>query len=140
MANLMTTKIAPLSRVTVEVVVIHDGITQNALSTAAALAKGLDARIRLLVPHVVPYPLALENSPPVRYAADRCRLLAAETSIPIRIDVRICRDATEAIVSALPPHSIVVMAPRRFWKWHWEPALAAKLRRHGHQVIVPAHQ
>ena len=126
-----------------EVVVLHTttSATLQALRTAARLAEGLAARIRLLVLETVPYPLPV-NTPqvPVEFTERRFRTVASETSIDTRVDIRLGRDQAEMLESALEPHSLVVVAAKGGW---WPTAqkrqakrLAKRLERLGHQVVV----
>jgi hypothetical protein len=128
---------------TLEVVVMFTDVpsTLKALKTAAELARNLSGRIRLVVPSVVPYPLPLE-SPQVSKAFNQRRFqtLAAQGSAAARIDTRVelylCRDRDTALCQALPPEALVVIGARRSWLPTREKALAAKLRRKGHHVIL----
>src|SRR5690242_3503082 len=88
--------------------------TLAALRTAARLAKSLSARIRLLAPHVVPFQLPL-TSPPVslEWSRRRLRELAVAESVDVEVDMRLCRDATDLVLNALNPHSIVVIGQRK---------------------------
>jgi hypothetical protein len=108
----------------VEVVVVHTAIptTLVALKTAATLAKGLSARVRLLVPQVVPYALPLEHPPvPISFTERRFRTVAEKAAV-------------------LRPRSLIVVGARStsWWSRAWpsaETRLARRLRRLGHQVV-----
>ena len=80
---------------TLEVVVLHTTTegTLQALKTAASIAQGIAAQIRLLVPQVVPYPLPLE-SPAIskEFNERRFRTVASKADVETRIDIRLCRD------------------------------------------------
>jgi hypothetical protein len=128
-----------------EVIVLHTTTkaTLQALRTAARLAEGLAARIRLLVLEIVPYPLPL-NAPqvPVEFTQRRFRTVALETSgasrtsIETDVDIRLGRDKAQMLESALKPHSLVVMAAKTGWWPNAEKRLAKRLERTGHQVVV----
>jgi hypothetical protein len=126
-----------------EVVVMFTDVpgTLRALKTAAELAHNLCGRIRLLAPQVVPYSLPLD-SPPVsgKFNERRFQTLVSQGSAPVPIDTRVdiclCRDRAEAICQALPPEALVVMGAQRSWWPTAERALARKLRRKGHHVIL----
>jgi hypothetical protein len=115
--------------------------TLRALRTAAELAHNLSGRIRLLALQVVPYPLPLD-SPQVsrQFNERRFQTLAADGSVPVLIDTRVemclCRDRDTAVCQALESEALVVMAARRSWLPTAEKALARKLRKKGHHVIV----
>jgi hypothetical protein len=122
-----------------DVVVLFTTIpgTLEALRSAADLAHGLRARIRLLVPHVVAYPLPLDQ-PAVQLSVLVRRFIAisqhaeAETTI----DIRLCRDPWDAIREALSAPSIVVLGGRRRWWPTREDSMARRLRSEGHHVVL----
>jgi hypothetical protein len=127
------------SAIGLDVVVIHLGKRQTltALRVAAKLAEGLQGAIRLLVAHVVAYPLPLE-SPAVELAtlARQFNTISEEARVDPSVEICLCRDPWEAIGSRLKPRSIVVLAgPRRWWPTR-EARLARRLRRAGHSVIL----
>jgi hypothetical protein len=111
--------------------------TKGALNTANDLARDLDTRIVLLVPHVVPYPLPLEN-PPVSAEFTRRALsqLAVEQKLEVTIKVYLCRDRNDAVRRALKPDAFVVIGTRKRWWPHGERMLARLLRRDGHSVFL----
>jgi hypothetical protein len=112
-------------------------LTLAALKRAGELAHTLGARLTLLVPQIVPYPLPLE-SPPVLLDWNEQRFSAIARESPVETTVRIylCRDREEALGSVLSPHSIVVVGARKRWWPTAEERLARKLRRSGHEVIL----
>jgi hypothetical protein len=111
--------------------------TLKALKTAAELAHNLNGRIRLLAAQVVPYPLPLE-SPQVSKEFNELRFqtIARHSCIETRVEVYVCRDREEAFCQALQTEALVVMGAHRSWWPTAEKALARKLRRKGHHVIV----
>lgn len=123
---------------TLEVVVLHTSTSEtlHALKTAAQLARGLSARIRLLVLEVVPYPLPLHQPAISLSYTRRCfRTLAENASIETTVDIHLVRDPVKVLDSLLEPHSVVVMGGRRTW---WPTArnrIAKRLERTGHQVV-----
>jgi hypothetical protein len=122
-----------------EIVVMFTDVpgTLKALKTAAELAHNLNGRIRILAPQVVPYPLPLE-SPQVstEFNERRFQTITHDSRIETRVDVRLCRDRGEALCQALEPEALVVMGVHRSWWPTSEKALAGKLRRKGHYVIL----
>jgi hypothetical protein len=122
-----------------EVIVLHTttNATLQALRTAAGLAEGLAARIRLLVLEIVPYPLPL-NTPqvPVEFTQRRFRTVASDTSIDTQVDIRLGRDKAQMLESALRPHSLVVLAAKSGWWPTAEKRLAKRLEHMGHQVVI----
>ncbi len=127
-----------------EVVVVHTAIpaTLVALKTAATLAQGLSARIRLLVPQVVPYPLPLEAPPiPVSFTERRFRTVAEEVAVETTVEIVLCRDIATALEALLPPRSLVVVGAQstRWRTLGWpsaEARLAQVLRKRGHLVVL----
>ncbi|MBV9763824.1 MAG: hypothetical protein JOZ48_03180 [Acidobacteriaceae bacterium] len=109
-----------------------------ALARAGELAASLDAQIRIVLPHVVPYPLPL-NRPavdPLFRVKDFCDM-CEKRAIEIEIEVRLCRDAHECLRDWLPPNSLVVIGCRKN-RFGRENRLGRTLRRLGHHVIFVA--
>jgi hypothetical protein len=124
-----------------EVVVMFTDVpgTLKALKTAAELAHNLNGRIRLLAPQVVPYPLPLDSPQVSReFNERRFQTLASHGSSPVdtRVEMRLCRDRDDAVCQALEPEALVVMGAHHSWWPTAEKALARKLRRKGHQVVL----
>jgi len=113
--------------------------TLAALRRAGTMAENLSARITLLVPQVVPFPLPLQ-SPPVLldWNERRFRVIANETPVVTTVQIYLCRDRVEALRTVLRPHSIVVVGGRRRWWPTAESRLARYLRQQGHEVIFSA--
>jgi hypothetical protein len=109
--------------------------TVSALNRAATLAESLGARITLVSPQVVPYPLPL-TSPPVLldFQERRLREIAAESRVDVRVQLYLCRDELETLKRVLKPKSIVVIGGRRRWWPTREQRLAHKLRS-DHEVV-----
>jgi len=110
--------------------------TVAAMKKAGALAESLGARITLVVPQVVPFPLEL-TSPPVllEFQERRFRDIAKLSPVEINVKLYLCRDEMETAKAVLKPHSLVVVGGRRrFWPTR-EKALARTLRKAGHEVI-----
>ena len=120
----------------ISVVFTSADATLAALKEAGALANSLGARISLLVPQVVPYPLPLESPPVlVDFNERRFRLIASESPVETNVSIYLCRDPFETLGNVLKPNSIVVLGgPKRWWQTR-EKRLAGKLRRAGHEVL-----
>ncbi len=120
-----------------EVVVLHTTTkaTLQSLRTAAELAAGLAARIRLLVLEVVPYPLDVETPRvPVEFTQKRFWTVASEARVDTLIDIRLGRDSRRMLEKALKPGSLVVLERGAWWtSKYW---LAKRLERLGHQVVL----
>jgi hypothetical protein len=110
--------------------------TLAALKQAGSLASRLGAHITLVVAQVVPRPLPLD-SPPVLidWNESRFRVLAKETRVDTSVRIYLCRDRAETLLSALKPHSLVVIGGRKGWWPTRESRLARQLRQAGHEVI-----
>jgi hypothetical protein len=124
------------SRLNIIVVSTSVDTTVTALKRAGTLAESLGARITLVVPQVVPYPLPL-TSPPVLldFQERRFREIASETPADIQVRLYLCRDAVDTLKNVLRPHSLIILGGRRRWWPTREKSLARKLRRAGHEVI-----
>src|SRR3984957_6162689 len=141
MALALDRMIAPVTgapvRLDISVVFTSVNATLGALKEAGNLAKSLGARITLIVPQIVPYPLPLASPPvPVDFSERRLWVIANNCRVETRVSIYLCRDALETLQSVLQPHSLVVLGSRKRWWPTAEKRLAAKLRRAGHEVVV----
>jgi hypothetical protein len=123
-----------------EVVVVYTGVKQTlaALRAAACFARGLTARIRLVVPQLVPFPAQLDE-PPVRtdFVEQKFRTLAEQAAIETNVDIRLCRDWETGVLQGLKPGSRVVLGARmRWWPGSREGRLVRALQKRGHQVLL----
>ncbi len=111
--------------------------TLLALREAGSLANSLSARITLLVPQVVPYPLPLETPPIlVEFNEHRFRVIASESLVETGVQIYLCRDRLEMLLSTLSPNSLVVVGGRKKWWPTTEKLMARRLRQAGHKVIL----
>ena len=110
--------------------------TLAALKEAGNLANSLGARIKLVVPQVVPYPLPLETPPVlVEFNENRFRVIASESLVETSVHIYLCRDRFETLTSVLQPGSIVVLGGKKRWWPTKDELLARQLRRAGHEVV-----
>jgi hypothetical protein len=113
--------------------------TSAALQTARSMARGLGARITLMVARVVPYPLPLtEPDVPPEFTERMLESLAVEDTT---VEIYLCRDRNEAIRRALPPGSLVIVGARKkCWQPSWlfsrDRRLTRILREDGQRVLV----
>ena len=123
-------------RLNIAVVFTSVEATLAALKEAGALASSLGARITLLVPQIVPYPLALETPPVlIEFNERRFRLIASRSPVETTVQIYLCRDGLETLTNVLSPGSIVVIGGRKRWWPTREKKLARYLRRAGHEVV-----
>jgi hypothetical protein len=113
-------------------------LTRTAFQRAAELARGLDARIRLIEIQVVPSGLPLDR-PAVNpsHSIRKIRRLAEESTVPISAEIVYARDWEQGLRRSLVPGSIVLLTIKRRW-WRTEfnkKRMAARLRKAGHQVV-----
>jgi hypothetical protein len=127
----------PGPRLSISVVFTSVELTLAALKRAGTLAASLGARINLLVPQIVPFPLPLE-SPPVliEWSERRFQVLAGVSQVETAVRIYLCRDRLETLELVLVPRSIVILGARRNWWPSAEKRLARRLRRCGHEVIL----
>ena len=108
--------------------------TLSALRKATCLADQLGACVRSLVFHVVPFPSPIDE--PRINSESRLRSFCEQEKIEVRIDIRLCRDASACIHEALFPQSLILIGGRQsWWPLTAEKRLANKLRKAGHQVV-----
>ena len=123
---------------TLEIVVLHTTVTETlqALKTAAGLADGLSARIRLIVLQVVPYPLPLDHpAVAASFTQRRFRTLAANLSVETTVEIHLVRDPEKSLDAILEPHSVIVTGSRRTWFPTAHSKRTKHLQRAGHQVV-----
>ena len=108
--------------------------TAAALATARAMARGLGARITLMVAQVVPYPLPLAApAVPVEFTERLLESLGNQGDVEdTTVEIYLCRDRNETIRRALPPDSVVIIGARRWRDRH----LTKFLRHEGRRVLV----
>ena len=124
------------TRLHITVVFTSSEPTIAALKQAGTLATRLNARISLVVPQIVPYPLPL-SSPPVLldFSERHFRAIAHESPVETTVRLYLCRDRLETLLAKLEPKSLVVVGGRKRWWPTHEKRLAKKLRRAGHEVV-----
>jgi hypothetical protein len=128
----VATQPAPLD---VVVPVTTPELTRTSIRLAERLAAGLYAQVRLVRIQIVPYPLQLSH-PPVPVEFLQKQLDAYRSVLPMKREIRLARDFEPALVGALRPGSLVILAAR---KRRWRTAserIAAGLRRAGYPVLM----
>jgi hypothetical protein len=121
----------------ISVVFTSVACTLAALKHAAVLADRLHARITLLVPQIVPYPLPLTSPPVLIDWNERLfRVIAEASAVDTTVRVYLCRDSYEALKLVLRQRSRVVVGGRRkWWRYSSEKRLARNLSSAGHEVV-----
>ena len=123
-------------RLNIAVVFTSVDSTLAALKEAGNLANSLGARITLVVPQVVPYPLPLESPPVlVEFNENRFRVMATKSPVETSVHIYLCRDRFQTLTSVLKTGSIVVLGGRRRWWPTKDESLARQLRRAGYEVL-----
>lgn len=111
--------------------------TLVAIRYSARLATSLQARIRIVLPAIVPWPLTMDECP-VCEAHHRRLLRTVADGIRIETVAEIvrCREYAD-LNRTMPPHSIVVVGGRRRWwrPWSIDNRLERALEAGGHNVI-----
>jgi len=113
--------------------------TLAALRSAESLGRGLDVRIELISPKLVPYPLPLDRpTGDLSFFIRRCAATIAQAGVDeAGIHLYLCREPRSALSAALAKGSIVFIGGCRRWWWPTaESRLGRWLQRNGHHVVV----
>ena len=130
---------AQVSELRVVVPYTTPDLTRAALSYVAALGGGLEANVRLIDVHVVPFPVPVtEPTVRVEFLDRRLHAAAEEFGLPVRMELVLSRDRLETFRKVLEPRSLVVIATRGWWWFSAERRLARSLSQAGHDVVVLA--
>jgi hypothetical protein len=110
--------------------------TRATLAAAVPLARGSSARLQLLVPQVVPYPLPLEApAESISFVAERYRSLLRQLEAEADVRLCLCRRPDD-VLRMLPAHATVVVGgPAGTWRAQREERLAWRLTHLGHHVV-----
>jgi hypothetical protein len=122
----------------INVVFTDFAATTVALTRAAELAVDLTAETRIIVPHVVPYPLPLEcPAVPLEFTCKRLITLAGMAGADPYINVYLCRDVIDLLLKLLPAPSIAVLGTGKRWLFPTKThRIARVLRNKGCAVIL----
>src|SRR6266540_5061632 len=118
----------------IHIVYTGEDRTLSALRRASELARGLDTKVHIMVPQIVPYPLPL-TSPPVllEFNERRFRAIAKDQPVETSVEIYLCRDRTVMLRDNLKPNSLVLIGTHLQWWPIRERILARSLRRLGHK-------
>jgi len=112
-------------------------VAEAVLQRTAALAAGLDVRVRLVAVHTVPY-AATFGCPAAVHAhlVEQLTDLASRSPLTIEPQVVLSRGWVEGFEFAIRPESTVLVGTRKhFWRTR-EESLARDLARGGHNVAL----
>jgi hypothetical protein len=112
-------------------------LTRSLLQRVQVLTAGLQARIKLVAVHSVPYPAAF-RCPTATHAflVDQLMELAGECSLPVDPQVVLARSREEGFRYALKSESTILLGSHRhFWRTE-EERLARMLVADGHKVAL----
>ena len=123
------------------VVFTTSAATLTALRYAAAWMDRLEARLRIIVPQVVPYPLPLDRPcVPPEFRVRTVRAWCEQEAIEAQIEIQLCRNACECLKQGLAPASLVLLGVRKTWRpFTSEARLVRTLQQSGHQVLAVKH-
>jgi hypothetical protein len=112
----------------IHVAFTSDRETVAALRQAAKFAEGLNARILLVAPQVVPWAAEIDR-PPVspEFTAGKMLKLIEKSGVEAGVHVVLCRDRLEGLESVLGKNAVVIAG---------ENKLARQLTKRGHQVLL----
>ena len=113
--------------------------TRAALAAGVPLARGSRARLVVLVPQIVPYPLAVDGpADPAAFTERRYRDLVRDADGEGEVKVCLCRTASD-VLQLLPTSSTVVVGGSTGTVLATpEERLARRLTRQGHQTVFAA--
>jgi len=113
--------------------------TAAALRVAVPLARGAAARLVVLVPRIVPYPLDLDGTMPGPFLERRYEELVHELGGAATIDVCVCRRAEDIAAKIMTAESTVVVGgPVGGWLTSPEERFANRLGRYARNVSFVA--
>jgi hypothetical protein len=123
----------------IEIVVPYTewSLGEAVLKRAALLTAGLNATIRLIAVHSLPYPLPF-RCPASVHAQLVEQLVDLASRSPLRVDAQVvlARYQDEGFRHVLKPHSVVLIGARKqLWRTR-EERLACSLAQEGHQVSL----
>jgi len=129
--------VSAMTQLTIRVLATTFDGTRAALTAAIPLTRGSGARLVVLVPQVVPYPLALDApAEPASFTAERYRTLLRRMRAEAEIRVCLCRHADDVLLQLLPSHATVVVGGAAgTWRASREERLARRLTHLGHHVV-----
>ena len=96
------------------VVATTDEGTLAALNAARSFSSGLSSTITLVVPHIVPYPQALDQPlVPVSFSIARFAKLSADIDAELSLRICVCRPGDFRFDAILPMDAVVLVGGTR---------------------------
>ena len=107
--------------ITIEIVNFHvyvvattDEGTLAALNAARSLGNGLASTLTLVVPHIVPYPQAIDRPlVPVSFSIARFAKLSADIDTELSLQICVCRPGDFRFDAVLPEDGVVLVGGTR---------------------------
>jgi hypothetical protein len=128
-------------RLRINIVYTDVDTTRAALERAVDFLIDLDAETRIIVPHVVPFPLPLEEpAVPLEFQCQQLRCLAGSVGADPYVDLYLCRDRMDLLRKVLPAGSIVVIGTRKRWFPTKADRMARVLRKNGCDVLLARYE
>src|SRR4029079_13882119 len=92
------------------VVATTDEGTLAALNAARSFSSGFASSITLIVPHVIPYPLAIDDPlVPISFSIARFAKLTAQCDTELTLRVCLCRPGDFHLESVMPADVVVLV-------------------------------
>ena len=112
-------------------------MTAKVVKRAAEFASGLNAALKLVAIHVVPYPAEL-RWPAAMHAhlTDHLSRLAEHSELPATVELVVARSRDEGYRRVLPQGSTVLLGATKHWWRTPEERLARALAHQGHRVSL----
>jgi hypothetical protein len=112
-------------------------LTRGVLGRAPQLTAGLNARIKLVAVHTVPYQTEFYCPTSVHAClVQQVMDLASECPLPVEPLVVLARSREEGFLFAMREHSTVLLGSRKHWWRTAEESLARHLASQGHRVAL----
>jgi hypothetical protein len=128
------------NQATIHVVATTFDGTRAALAAAVPLAKGSDARLVVLVPHIVPYAMDVHDAPDAgAFFARRYKTMVEALGGSAHIEVCVCRSIEDIVwLLTAADSQIVIGGPAGRWLTSPEERFANRLSTLGCRVIFVA--
>jgi hypothetical protein len=111
--------------------------TLAALEAARSFSSGLASNLTLVVPHIVPYPQAIDHPlVPISFSIARFAKLSADLGTDVTLRICVCRPGDFRFDSVLPQDVIVLVGGTRgLWRRSREQRLVDRLTARGRRAL-----